>query len=66
MTLLHNGRLQMLITREDHVRIVTFPTDMKVVEHEDGTRITTFTKEVEKTADSDEKQGRLCQFVSGK
>ena len=54
-----------MITREDHVSIITYPTDMKIVEHEDGTRITTFTKEVEKSAsESEEKQGmRLKLFL---
>lgn len=48
----------MMITREDHVRIITYQSDMKIVEHEDGTRITTFTKDVEKSAsDDEEKQG---------
>ena len=51
---------QMMITREDHVSIITYPTDMKIVEHEDGTRITTFTKEVEKSAsEGEEKQGMM-------
>ena len=50
----------MMITREDHVSIITYPTDMKIVEHEDGTRITTFTKEVEKSAsEGEEKQGMM-------
>ena len=54
-----------MITREDHVSIITYPTDMKIVEHEDGTRITTFTKEVEKSAsEGEEKQGMLFKFIN--
>ena len=52
-----------MITREDHVSIITYPTDMKIVEHEDGTRITTFTKEVEKSAsEGEEKQGMMWKL----
>ena len=55
----------MMITREDHVSIITYPTDMKIVEHEDGTRITTFTKEVEKSAsEGEEKQGMRIKFIN--
>ena len=55
----------MMITREDHVSIITYPTDMKIVEHEDGTRITTFTKEVEKSAsEGEEKQGMRLKFIN--
>ena len=55
----------MMITREDHVSIITYPTDMKIVEHEDGTRITTFTKEVEKSAsEGEEKQGMMLKFIN--
>ena len=54
-----------MITREDHVSIITYPTDMKIVEHEDGTRITTFTKEVEKSAsEGEEKQGMRLKFIN--
>lgn len=40
---------------------MTFQCDMKVVEHEDGTRITTFLKEVEKPEQENdmEKTGKL-------
>ena len=55
----------MMITREDHVSIITYPTDMKIVEHEDGTRITTFTKEVEKSAsEGEEKQGMRLKLIN--
>lgn len=48
----------MLITREDQVKIVTYPTEMKIVEHEDGTRITTFLKDIQASDPDEEKKGR--------
>ena len=52
----------MLITRDDHVKIVTYPSDMKIVEHEDGTRITTFLKDVEAFDPEEEKKGTSVGF----
>ncbi|XP_067947410.1 sperm-associated antigen 17-like [Watersipora subatra] len=60
---------QLLLTREDHVKIVTHPSDMKIVEHEDGTRITTFLKDLRAIDSDEEKQDdtssirQQCVFV---
>lgn len=57
----------MMITREDHVSIIMFPDETKVVEHEDGTRITTFLKDLDSTdRKQDEKSGETFELVHEK
>lgn len=50
---------QTMISRDDHVSIVVLADGTRVVEHEDGTRITTFLREIESDQDTDEKQGKI-------
>lgn len=47
--------LQSMATRDDHVITVSYPDGTNIIEHEDGTRITTYYRE-STIGDSEEEQ----------
>ncbi|XP_041352537.1 sperm-associated antigen 17-like isoform X2 [Gigantopelta aegis] len=54
---------QAMSTREDHVITVSYPDGTTIIEHSDGTRITTYYRENQAEANADDETDEMSQLI---